>query len=129
MNLSKKIYVFLLTQKFTKQVLLIVASVIGVAVLRLTLLLLLTRMSNAQIVAALISSMISVGIMCIFSAINAIIAIKLTEMEIPRTQWEFENSLVYKTFLMEFVITLTPSFYLAFFKVNHTVFYLQFNKK
>lgn len=74
--------------------------------------------NNAQLIAACLGTAASIGIILFFGALNLPLMIKLNKMEIPRTQWEFDNSLVYKTFLMEFINTFAPVFYLAFFKVN-----------
>lgn len=66
--------------------------------------------------------MASVGVILFFGALNMPMMLALNKMEVPRTQWEFDNSLVYKTFLLEFVNTFAPLFYLAFFKVSPEVF-------
>lgn len=50
----------------------------------------------------------------------------LTELELPRTQWEFDNSYVLKLFAVEFANNYGPLFYLAFLKVRVNAKYIQY---
>lgn len=52
----------------------------------------------------------------IFNFVYGLIAVKLTELENHRTQSEFENSLIVKTFVFQFVNSFNALFYIAFLK-------------
>lgn len=58
------------------------------------------------------------NLMCIlaFNWVYSRMAIHLTELEMPRTQTEFDNSLTLKMFLLQFVNYYSSIFYIAFFK-------------
>lgn len=45
-------------------------------------------------------------------------AIWLTNLENPRTQSEFDNSFIYKCYILAFVNNYAVTFYIAFFKVH-----------
>lgn len=102
----------------SQKILFIVVAVNSIAILRFATLLYFKDHVNAHLIAYAFGTIAIVIIITIFGVINTVVVIRLTKMEVPRTQWEFENSLVYKTFLMEFVNAFTPVFYLAFFKVK-----------
>lgn len=54
--------------------------------------------------------------MCFFCQLYDWLAVKLTEMELPRTQTEFDDSLTLKIYLFQFVNYYTSIFYIAFLK-------------
>lgn len=113
--------------------LIVVAAILSVAVLRLATLIYFNENKlnvDVHLLSAFIGAAASVIVIKSLNFINPKIVFKLTTMEIPRTQWEFDNSLVYKTFFLQFVNTFTPLFYLAFFKVKNKFtlyFYLYVN--
>ncbi|UXI17320.1 putative histone-binding protein Caf1 [Sarcoptes scabiei] len=55
------------------------------------------------------------------------IANYLTELEMPRTQTEFDNSLTLKLFLLQFVNYYSSIFYIAFFKGRYIATPGEFN--
>uniref|UniRef100_A0A8C8RKP2 Anoctamin n=1 Tax=Pelusios castaneus TaxID=367368 RepID=A0A8C8RKP2_9SAUR len=111
-------------------ILLIVASVIGIIVYRLSVFLVfsttLTRYSNGteaiqkyltpQAATSVTASIISFIIIMILNIIYEKVAIVITDFELPRTQTDYENSLTMKMFLFQFVNYYSSCFYIAFFK-------------
>lgn len=99
---------------------LIAASISGIGILRLSTQIFLNKKKMSpfeQLIAYMLSSWVTLCAIIVFTWMNRAIILRLNAFEIPRTQWEFDNSLVYKTFLMEFVNKFSPVLYLAFFKV------------
>ena len=62
------------------------------------------------------AAMINLCLILILSYVYKNLAYFLTELEMPRTQNEFDNSLTLKMFLFEFVNYYSSFFYIAFFK-------------
>uniref|UniRef100_A0A803TX32 Anoctamin n=1 Tax=Anolis carolinensis TaxID=28377 RepID=A0A803TX32_ANOCA len=112
------------------QILLIVASVIGIIVYRLSVFLVfsatLPRHINGteaiqkyltpQAATSVSASIISFIIIMILNMVYEKVAIMITDFELPRTQTEYENSLTTKMFLFQFVNYYSSCFYIAFFK-------------
>lgn len=109
-------------------VLVALVSVLCVIIYRVALRTVLSKSLNDSI--ADYSTMITAGtaavinLICIliFNSIYGRIAYYLTELEMPRTQTDFDNSLTLKMYLLQFVNYYSSIFYVAFFKgrfVNH----------
>ncbi|XP_054257510.1 anoctamin-4-like, partial [Macrosteles quadrilineatus] len=62
------------------------------------------------------------NLICIlmFSPIYSKLSLFLTEMEMPRTQREFDSSLTLKMYMLEFINHYSSIFYIAFFKGKFT---------
>ncbi|XP_042324034.1 anoctamin-6 isoform X2 [Sceloporus undulatus] len=111
-------------------ILLIVASVIGIIVYRLSVFLVfsatLPRHINGteaiqkyltpQAATSVSASIISFIIIMILNMVYEKVAIMITDFELPRTQTDYENSLTTKMFLFQFVNYYSSCFYIAFFK-------------
>ncbi|KAF5928597.1 hypothetical protein HPG69_015204 [Diceros bicornis minor] len=112
------------------QILLIIASVIGIIVYRLSVMIAFSRkLPNAfngtdpiqklltpQTATTITASIISFIIIMILNMIYEKVAIMITNFELPRTQTDYENSLTMKMFLFQFVNYYSSCFYIAFFK-------------
>ncbi|XP_006015993.1 anoctamin-6 isoform X2 [Alligator sinensis] len=111
-------------------ILLIIASVIGIIIYRLSVFLVfsstLPRHINGteaiqkyltpQTATSVTASIISFIIIMILNIIYEKVAIMITDYELPRTQTDYENSLTMKMFLFQFVNYYSSCFYIAFFK-------------
>jgi anoctamin-1 len=103
-------------------------SVLGVIVYRVALRTILSKSNDDHVkdMSTLITSSTAAGInlFCIvsFNMLYGRLAYYLTELEMPRTQTDFDNSLTLKMYLLQFVNYYSSIFYVAFFKgrfVNH----------
>uniref|UniRef100_A0A8B9VFP6 Anoctamin n=1 Tax=Anas zonorhyncha TaxID=75864 RepID=A0A8B9VFP6_9AVES len=115
---------------FSWQILLIIASVIGIIVYRLSVFLVfsatLSRHINGtqaihkyltpQTATSVTASLISFVVIMVLNIIYEKVAILITDFELPRTQTDYENSLTTKMFLFQFVNYYSSCFYIAFFK-------------
>ncbi|KAG8439741.1 hypothetical protein GDO86_005785 [Hymenochirus boettgeri] len=113
-------------------ILLIIASVVGIIVYRLSVFLVfsatLPRTVNGTSVQAIekyltpqtattiTASIISFIIIMLLNMLYERVAIIITDFELPRTKSEYENSLTTKMFLFQFVNYYSSCFYIAFFK-------------
>uniref|UniRef100_A0A8D0GY90 Anoctamin n=1 Tax=Sphenodon punctatus TaxID=8508 RepID=A0A8D0GY90_SPHPU len=111
-------------------ILLIISSVIGIIVYRLSVFLVfsarLPRHINGteaiqkyltpQAATSVTASIISFIIIMILNIVYEKVAIMITDFELPRTQTDYENSLTTKMFLFQFVNYYSSCFYIAFFK-------------
>ncbi|NXF05596.1 ANO6 protein, partial [Smithornis capensis] len=111
-------------------VLLIIASVIGIIVYRLSVFLVFSaklsqRISGTEVIrkyltpqtaTSVTASLISFVVIMILNIIYEKVAILITDFELPRTQTDYENSLTTKMFLFQFVNYYSSCFYIAFFK-------------
>ncbi|XP_012815382.1 anoctamin-6 isoform X3 [Xenopus tropicalis] len=113
-------------------ILLIVASVVGIIVYRLSVFLVfsatLPRAVNGtnveaiqkyltpQTATTITASIISFIIIMLLNMLYEKVAIIITDFELPRTRTEYENSLTTKMFLFQFVNYYSSCFYIAFFK-------------
>ncbi|XP_416045.3 anoctamin-6 isoform X1 [Gallus gallus] len=109
---------------------LIIASVIGIIVYRLSVFLVfsatLPRHINGtqairkyltpQTATSVTASIISFIVIMVLNIVYEKVAILITDFELPRTQTEYENSLTTKMFLFQFVNYYSSCFYIAFFK-------------
>ncbi|KAG8510099.1 Anoctamin-6 [Galemys pyrenaicus] len=112
------------------QILLIIASVIGIIVYRLSVFIVFStklpknfngtdpiqKYLTPQTATTITASIISFVIIMILNIIYEKVAILITNFELPRTQTDYENSLTMKMFLFQFVNYYSSCFYIAFFK-------------
>ncbi|XP_010131909.1 PREDICTED: anoctamin-6, partial [Buceros rhinoceros silvestris] len=111
-------------------ILLIIASVIGVIVYRLSVFLVFSgtlsqhisgmeairKYLTPQTATSITASLISFIVIMVLNVIYEKVAILITDFELPRTQTDYENSLTTKMFLFQFVNYYSSCFYIAFFK-------------
>lgn len=111
-------------------ILLIIASVIGIIVYRLSVFIVFSatlptnpngtdpiqKYLTPQMATSITASIISFIIIMILNTIYERVAIMITNFELPRTQTDYENSLTMKMFLFQFVNYYSSCFYIAFFK-------------
>uniref|UniRef100_A0A8D0XYB8 Anoctamin n=1 Tax=Sus scrofa TaxID=9823 RepID=A0A8D0XYB8_PIG len=111
-------------------ILLIIASVIGIIVYRLSVFIVFSaklpknlngtdpiqKYLTPQTATSITASLISFIIIMILNTIYEKVAIVITNFELPRTQTDYENSLTMKMFLFQFVNYYSSCFYIAFFK-------------
>ncbi|XP_023612040.1 anoctamin-6 isoform X5 [Myotis lucifugus] len=111
-------------------ILLIIASVIGIIVYRLSVFIVFSaklpknlngtdpiqKYLTPQTATSITASLISFVIIMILNTIYEKVAIMITNFELPRTQTDYENSLTMKMFLFQFVNYYSSCFYIAFFK-------------
>uniref|UniRef100_A0A803W273 Anoctamin n=1 Tax=Ficedula albicollis TaxID=59894 RepID=A0A803W273_FICAL len=112
------------------QILLIIASVVGIIVYRLSVFLVFSaklsqhisgteairKYLTPQTATSVTASLISFVVIMILNIIYEKVAILITDFELPRTQTDYENSLTTKMFLFQFVNYYSSCFYIAFFK-------------
>lgn len=70
----------------------------------------------SNIVVSSSAAALNLVLILILNNLYSRIANYLTELEMPRTQTEFDNSLTLKMFLLQFVNYYSSIFYIAFFK-------------
>ncbi|KAI5945578.1 anoctamin-6 isoform X2 [Manis javanica] len=111
-------------------ILLIIASVIGIIVYRLSVFIVFSaklpksfngtdpfqKYLTPQTATSVTASVISFIVIMILNTIYEKVAIMITNFELPRTQTDYENSLTMKMFLFQFVNYYSSCFYIAFFK-------------
>uniref|UniRef100_A0A8D2NN24 Anoctamin n=1 Tax=Zosterops lateralis melanops TaxID=1220523 RepID=A0A8D2NN24_ZOSLA len=111
-------------------ILLIIASVVGIIVYRLSVFLVFSaklsqHISGTEVIrkyltpqtaTSVTASLISFVVIMILNIIYEKVAILITDFELPRTQTDYENSLTTKMFLFQFVNYYSSCFYIAFFK-------------
>ncbi|KFV54912.1 Anoctamin-6 [Tyto alba] len=111
-------------------ILLIIASVIGIIVYRLSVFLVFSatlsqhingteairKYLTPQTATSVTASFISFIIIMVLNIVYEKVAILITDFELPRTQTDYENSLTTKMFLFQFVNYYSSCFYIAFFK-------------
>nr|XP_021403090.1 anoctamin-6 isoform X3 [Lonchura striata domestica] len=112
------------------QILLIIASVVGIIVYRLSVFLVFSaklsqhisgteairKYLTPQMATSVTASLISFVVIMILNIVYEKVAILITDFELPRTQTDYENSLTTKMFLFQFVNYYSSCFYIAFFK-------------
>ncbi|XP_030586992.1 anoctamin-5 isoform X2 [Archocentrus centrarchus] len=69
-----------------------------------------------QLATSVTASCINFVIIMILNLLYERVAVKITDMEIPKTHLEYENKLTVKMFLFQFVNYYSSCFYVAFFK-------------
>ncbi|XP_056273223.1 anoctamin-5 isoform X3 [Pseudoliparis swirei] len=74
------------------------------------------RFITPQLATSVTASCINFVIIMILNLMYERVAVWITDMEIPKTHLEYENKLVVKMFLFQFVNYYSSCFYVAFFK-------------
>ncbi|XP_048863992.1 anoctamin-2b isoform X2 [Brienomyrus brachyistius] len=72
--------------------------------------------SNVRVTVTATAVIINLVVILILDEIYGAVAVWLTELEIPKTETEFEERLILKAFLLKFMNAYAPIFYVAFFK-------------
>ncbi|XP_051481845.1 anoctamin-2 isoform X1 [Apus apus] len=75
-----------------------------------------TTRSNIQATVTATAVIINLVVILILDEIYGAVAKWLTEIEVPKTEKTFEERLILKAFLLKFVNSYAPIFYVAFFK-------------
>ncbi|XP_050180514.1 anoctamin-2 [Myiozetetes cayanensis] len=75
-----------------------------------------TTRSNVRVTVTATAVIINLVVILILDEIYGAVAKWLTEIEIPKTEKTFEERLILKAFLLKFVNSYAPIFYVAFFK-------------
>ena len=74
------------------------------------------KLVSPKLIASVTASIISLCTILPLNALFTVLARKITALELPRTQEEYNNSLSLKVFCFQFVNFYSPLFYIAFFK-------------
>ncbi|KAJ6668442.1 hypothetical protein lerEdw1_011924 [Lerista edwardsae] len=72
--------------------------------------------SNVRVTVTATAVIINLVVILILDEIYGMVAKWLTKMEVPKTEKAFEERLIMKAFLLKFVNSYAPIFYVAFFK-------------
>ncbi|CAG0886850.1 unnamed protein product [Darwinula stevensoni] len=127
-----------------EQLFLVLAAVFGVIVYRLTIIAVLNSSqvglfkSNAKTVASVTAAIMNLIVIIFFNWVRTLLAFKsvavvfasllynkvaefLTNMELPRTQTDYEDSYTFKMFVFKFINFYSSLFYIAFFKARQSV--------
>ncbi|NWR89978.1 ANO2 protein, partial [Furnarius figulus] len=75
-----------------------------------------TTRANVRVTVTATAVIINLVVILILDEIYGAVAKWLTEIEIPKTEKTFEERLILKAFLLKFVNSYAPIFYVAFFK-------------
>ncbi|XP_009945468.1 PREDICTED: anoctamin-2-like, partial [Leptosomus discolor] len=75
-----------------------------------------TARSNVRVTVTATAVIINLVVILILDEIYGAVAKWLTEIEVPKTEKTFEERLILKAFLLKFVNSYAPIFYVAFFK-------------
>jgi len=102
----------------TTMVIAVVASVVAVMSFRLWL----TSFSGSGAVASIVPAILDTIRIIVLGKIYERIATQLTEYENHRTQTMFEDQLIVKLFLFQFINTYTTLFYISFVRSRISVF-------
>uniref|UniRef100_A0A8C9WN83 Anoctamin n=1 Tax=Scleropages formosus TaxID=113540 RepID=A0A8C9WN83_SCLFO len=111
-NISSILFMFSLT----------FSAVFGVIIYRITTSALMAMStdpetkSNVRVTVTATAVIINLVVILILDEIYGAVAVWLTELEIPKTETEFEERLILKAFLLKFMNAYAPIFYVAFFK-------------
>ncbi|XP_036375671.1 anoctamin-2-like [Megalops cyprinoides] len=71
---------------------------------------------NVRVTVTATAVIINLVVILILDEIYGNVAVWLTELEIPKTESDFEERLILKAFLLKFMNAYAPIFYVAFFK-------------
>ncbi|XP_041522549.1 anoctamin-1 isoform X4 [Microtus oregoni] len=72
--------------------------------------------SNIRVTVTATAVIINLVVIILLDEVYGCIARWLTKIEVPKTEKSFEDRLTFKAFLLKFVNSYTPIFYVAFFK-------------
>ncbi|KAM7366916.1 hypothetical protein PAMP_014852 [Pampus punctatissimus] len=98
------------------------SAVFGVIIYRITVSALMAMSpdpetkSNVRVTVTATAVIINLVVILILDEIYGAVAVWLTELEIPKTETNFEERLILKAFLLKFMNAYAPIFYVAFFK-------------
>uniref|UniRef100_H3CN56 Anoctamin n=1 Tax=Tetraodon nigroviridis TaxID=99883 RepID=H3CN56_TETNG len=98
------------------------SAVFGVIIYRITVSALMAMSpdpeikSNVRVTVTATAVIINLVVILILDEIYGSVALWLTELEIPKTETNFEERLILKAFLLKFMNAYAPIFYVAFFK-------------
>uniref|UniRef100_A0A8C4NKX7 Anoctamin n=1 Tax=Dicentrarchus labrax TaxID=13489 RepID=A0A8C4NKX7_DICLA len=98
------------------------SAVFGVIIYRITVSALMAMSpdpetkSNVRVTVTATAVIINLVVILILDEIYGAVALWLTELEIPKTETDFEERLILKAFLLKFMNAYAPIFYVAFFK-------------
>ncbi|KAG9342692.1 hypothetical protein JZ751_016129 [Albula glossodonta] len=98
------------------------SAVFGVIIYRITISALMAMSpdpdlkSNVRVTVTATAVIINLVVILILDEIYGSVAVWLTELEIPKTETDFEERLILKAFLLKFMNAYAPIFYVAFFK-------------
>ncbi|KAM9327868.1 anoctamin-2b [Pholidichthys leucotaenia] len=98
------------------------SAVFGVIIYRITVSALMAMSpdpetkSNVRVTVTATAVIINLIVILILDEIYGSVAVWLTELEIPKTETNFEERLILKAFLLKFMNAYAPIFYVAFFK-------------
>uniref|UniRef100_A0A914DX58 Anoctamin n=1 Tax=Acrobeloides nanus TaxID=290746 RepID=A0A914DX58_9BILA len=81
-----------------------------------------TYQSNAILFSSITAAIINLIFILIMNYLCYLLALKLTEWECPKTQYDFDNSYTVKIFLFQFVNYYSSLFYIAFFKGRASIY-------
>lgn len=99
---------------------LVICTVFGIIAYRIILVALLSRHREwrplAHITTAISASILNLVIILLMNRVYSRIATRLTDIERPRTQREYEDGYTFKMFLFTFLNTYSSLIYIAFFK-------------
>ncbi|GFR10020.1 anoctamin-4, partial [Trichonephila clavata] len=101
---------------------LLLATVFGMIVYRIILVTVLTASDHpiwkpyAKITTSITASLVNLVVIVIMDKVYRELTAKLTNLEQPRTQREYEDSFTFKMFLFEFINMYSSLIYIAFFK-------------
>lgn len=95
-----------------------IAIVIGVVAAIYVFRFFLQKQSNGTTYASTVASIINTVQIMIFNAIYQVVATKLTDIENHRTDTQYEDSLIAKLFIFQFVNSYASFFFLAFIASN-----------
>ncbi|XP_074728144.1 anoctamin-2 isoform X2 [Strix uralensis] len=120
--LQKKLKHKNITAENSNEIMLTFSAVFGVIVYRITTAAALsfstkeTTRSNVRVTVTATAVIINLVVILILDEIYGAVAKWLTEIEVPKTEKTFEERLILKAFLLKFVNSYAPIFYVAFFK-------------
>ncbi|XP_030575809.1 anoctamin-2b [Archocentrus centrarchus] len=98
------------------------SAVFGVIIYRITVSALMAMSpdpeikANVRVTVTATAVIINLVVILILDEIYGTVALWLTELEIPKTETNFEERLILKAFLLKFMNAYAPIFYVAFFK-------------
>ncbi|XP_045433427.1 anoctamin-1 isoform X4 [Pipistrellus kuhlii] len=72
--------------------------------------------SNIRVTVTATAVIINLVVIILLDEVYGCVARWLTKIEVPKTEKSFEERLIFKAFLLKFVNSYTPIFYVAFFK-------------
>ncbi|XP_039892689.1 anoctamin-2b isoform X2 [Simochromis diagramma] len=111
-NVSSILFMFALT----------FSAVFGVIIYRITISAIMAMSPdpeirhNVRVTVTATAVIINLVVILILDEIYGAVAVWLTELEIPKTETNFEERLILKAFLLKFMNAYAPIFYVAFFK-------------